>query len=58
MQNSLEYAQKATMVGTPIRYSMDFDQNKNFIDPGMTLTDITEFLMKEDAMLQRTITKS
>jgi len=24
----------------------------------MTLTDITEFLMKEDMMLQRTITKS
>jgi len=51
MQNSLESAQKATMVGTPIRYSMDFDQNKNFIDPGMTLTDITEFLIKEDTML-------
>lgn len=31
---------------------------KNMLGPGTTLTDITEFLIKEDLMLQRTITKS
>lgn len=31
---------------------------RNQLEAGMTLTDITEFLIKEDMMLQKTINKS
>lgn len=55
MQTNFEPVKKDTIMG---QSGIDADLNRNFIEPGMTLTDITEFLLKEDMMLQRTITKS